>query len=196
MQRILNKLIKINKINNFDEIRNLFLRHLENSDLTYIKELRGQFKENLLLSVSLFICLFSMAGIPHLIGFFSIQMVLYSSIMNGYYFMSLVCIITSVISTYYYLTIIKVTLADYVNYKISPNNKDYSNIVNIISQNKEGITIREEKIIKDNRYSYYFLTTQHTILISILTLLIFLFIFNPTLLLNSFKLLSLNFFIC
>ena len=77
-------------------------------DIRYISELKGLFFSNPLLSLSLGICLFSMAGIPPLIGFFSKQFVLYSALQNGYYFISLIAIIVSVISASYYLKIIKV----------------------------------------------------------------------------------------
>jgi len=80
----------------------------KNSDVTFIKELAGQFQSNPLLSISLAICLFSMAGIPPLVGFFAKQMVLYSSIHTGYYFLSIVAILVSVISASYYLKIVRV----------------------------------------------------------------------------------------
>jgi NADH-ubiquinone oxidoreductase chain 2 len=77
-------------------------------DISYISELKGQFFFNPLLSLSLSICLFSMAGIPPLIGFYSKQFVLYSALQNGYYFMTIVAILVSVVSASYYLKIIKV----------------------------------------------------------------------------------------
>lgn len=40
------------------------------NDINYISELKGQFFLNPVLSITLTICLFSMAGIPPLIGFF------------------------------------------------------------------------------------------------------------------------------
>ena len=81
-------------------------------DIRYIYELKGLFFTNPLLSLSLCISLFSMAGIPPLIGFFSKQFVLYSALQNGYYFISLIAIIVSVISASYYLKIIKVLHTD------------------------------------------------------------------------------------
>jgi NADH-ubiquinone oxidoreductase chain 2 len=78
------------------------------NDIQYIQELKGIFFENPVLSLSLSICLFSMAGAPPLIGFFSKQFVLYVAIQKGYYFISIVAIIVSIISAYYYLNIIKV----------------------------------------------------------------------------------------
>jgi NADH-ubiquinone oxidoreductase chain 2 len=86
------------------------IRHLSTSitDLSFISQLKGQFFANPVLGLSLAICLFSMAGVPPLVGFFAKYMVLYSAIEKGYYFLALVGIIASVISASYYLRIIRV----------------------------------------------------------------------------------------
>ena len=78
------------------------------SDIKYIVELKGLFFSNPLLSLSLTICLFSMAGVPPLLGFFSKQFVLYSAMQSEYYFIGIMAILLSVISASYYLKIIKV----------------------------------------------------------------------------------------
>lgn len=80
-------------------------------NISYILELKGQFFLNPLLSISLSICLFSMAGIPPLIGFFSKQFVLSSAIQSGYFFIAFVAILVSVVSASYYLRIIKLLLS-------------------------------------------------------------------------------------
>ncbi len=77
-------------------------------DIEYIKFLKGFFYINPLLSISFSISLFSLAGVPPLIGFFAKQQVLYSSNSAGYFFLSLIAILVSVISAYYYLKIIKI----------------------------------------------------------------------------------------
>nr|WVH38240.1 NADH dehydrogenase subunit 2 [Trametes gibbosa] len=77
-------------------------------DIKYINELKGLFFNNPVLSLSLTICLFSMAGVPPLLGFFSKQFVLYSAMQSGYYFIGIIAILVSVISASYYLKIIKV----------------------------------------------------------------------------------------
>ena len=86
-----------------------------NKDISFISEFKGLFFSNPLLSVSLAVSLFSMAGIPPLIGFFSKQLVLYSALQNGYYFISVLAIIVSVISCSYYLQIIKVLFTEKLN---------------------------------------------------------------------------------
>ena len=137
------------------------------SDIIYIYEFKGQFIFNPLLSLSLSICLFSMAGIPPLIGFFSKQFVLLSAIQNGYYFMALVAIIVSVISASYYLKIIKTIYTK-------------SN---------------ELKILSNNELKFYpLLTNVHSFFISILTLIILLFVLKPSIILSSIRILSISIF--
>ena len=86
----------------------LALGYLMRSELALISQLKGQFFDNPILGLSLAICLFSMAGIPPLVGFFAKYMVLYSAIENGYNFLALIGILASVISAAYYLRMIRV----------------------------------------------------------------------------------------
>ncbi|PKU62787.1 NADH-ubiquinone oxidoreductase chain 2 [Dendrobium catenatum] len=87
-------------------------RSVNTSSIQFIDQLKGKGKSNPLLGLSLAICLFSMAGIPPLIGFFAKQMVLYSSTHGGYYFLSIIAILVSVISASYYLKILRVIYFD------------------------------------------------------------------------------------
>ena len=95
---------------------------LIDADIKFISELKGQFYYNPLISLCLSVCLFSMAGIPPLIGFFSKQFVLYSAVQSGYIFISIVAILVSVISASYYLKIIKVLLDKNEDNNITINN--------------------------------------------------------------------------
>ena len=135
-----------------------------------------------------------MAVISPLIGFFSKQMVLYSAIQSGYYFMSIIAILVSVISASYYLKIIKVLFTESENSELSlkTNNKLNSPIVPLypLSKNIPFVDVH------DNYYVSYYITNLHSFLISTLTLLILLFILKPSLLLNSTQLLSLSLFYC
>lgn len=142
-------------------------------DIQFIEELKGQFKENPLLALSLAICLFSMAGIPPLIGFFAKQLVLYSSTHAGYYFLSIVAILVSVISASYYLKIIRVIYAFADQDTSNTNSNTLSAGQNTTS---DGIT------------------NVHSFLIASLTMLITLFVLQPTILLNSCHLLALSLF--
>ena len=91
------------------------------SPIQLISQLKGYFKINPLLAISLAITLYSFIGVPPLIGFFAKQMILSAAIDNGYIFMSLIAILTSVISAVYYLVIIKYMFFEKNEYKI--NNK-------------------------------------------------------------------------
>jgi len=104
------------------------------------------------LAISLAITLFSFAGLPPLIGFFAKQQVLSAALNQGFYFLVLVGILTSVVSAVYYLRIIKLVFFD------------------------------KNESIAYNKYSYYFASSSPflTITISVLTLIILLFIFSPT----------------
>lgn len=85
---------------------------IQNTDIQFISQLSGQFRQNPLLALSMIVCLFSMAGIPPLMGFFAKYAVLYTSIHNGYYFISIIAILTSVISAAYYLRVVRVVYFD------------------------------------------------------------------------------------
>lgn len=156
----------------------------EITDVKYIYDLKGQFFSNPLLVLSLTICLFSMAGIPPLIGFFSKQFVLYSAVQSGYYFMAIVAILVSVISASYYLKIIRVLHTESTN-KIDQNNKVATSLPlsdsAVLDGNIQGAGI--------NTISNY-----HSFLISSLTLTILLFVLKPSIFLNITQLLSLSLF--
>jgi NADH-ubiquinone oxidoreductase chain 2 len=134
-------------------------------DIRYISELKGQFTSNPLLSLSMALCLFSMAGVPPLLGFFAKQQVLYAATYSGYYFMSIVAILVSVISASYYLQIIKVM-------HFSPRT----------SLPAEGLATSS------------IISSSHSMLISVITLSLVLFMLNPNIILNSTHLLALTLF--
>ena len=122
--------------------------------------------------------------IPPLIGFFSKQFVLYSAIESGYYFMSILAILVSVISASYYLKIIRLLHTDIDTNSIKENNKLLNNIINNNNNYNNLENIETETVISN----------FHSLLISVLTLSILLFIFKPSIILNSTQLLSLSLF--
>nr|UIX25577.1 NADH dehydrogenase subunit 2 [Tricholoma matsutake]UIX25605.1 NADH dehydrogenase subunit 2 [Tricholoma matsutake] len=176
------------------ELENQFKIFQTNSnmikDIRYISELKGQFFLNPLLSLSLSICLFSMAGIPPLIGFFSKQFVLYSAVQSGYNFIALVAIIVSVISASYYLKIIRVLHTETLdsNEIIEEKAKEKEKNFSLLLENSNDFSLNN----LDNTGTI--LTNFHSFLISSLTLSILFFILKPTLILNSTQLLSLSLF--
>lgn len=76
-------------------------------DINKISDLKGASTALPLLSFSFILMLFSMAGIPPLLGFFAKQQVLSSCLESGNWFLSLVAILVSVISACYYLRIVR-----------------------------------------------------------------------------------------
>lgn len=152
-------------------------------DIRYISEFKGQFFLNPLLSLSLSLCLFSMAGIPPLIGFFSKQFVLYSALQSGYNFIALVAIIVSVISASYYLKIINILITETLETK------------DVVEESNNNLLLLENKNESiNNNTTETLLTNFHSFLISSLTLSILFFILKPSLILNSTQLLSLSLF--
>jgi NADH-ubiquinone oxidoreductase chain 2 len=93
-------------VKNKEDQTNLGLVDVNNSPIQLISQLKGYFYINPFLSLSLAITIFSFVGIPPLIGFFAKQMVLSAALDNGYIFLSLIAILTSVIGAGYYLNII------------------------------------------------------------------------------------------
>jgi NADH-ubiquinone oxidoreductase chain 2 len=144
---------------------NLINNNLINSDINLISQLKGQFFHNPILSLCLTICLFSMAGVPPLIGFFSKYYVLYSAIDSHYYLMGIVAILTSVISASYYIKIIRVLHTE--------------------EKNVNSNTTESNELVLNNLHSF---------LISSLTLGLLLFLIKPTIILNSVQLLSMLLF--
>jgi NADH-ubiquinone oxidoreductase chain 2 len=172
----------INKENSINKFKVLQINEIK--DIRYISELKGQFLNNPLLSLSLSICLFSMAGIPPLIGFFSKQFVLYSAVQSGYNFIAVLAILVSVISASYYLKIIKVLHTENES-SVEINLEESSNKLNNTNSVMNNNSLNNEVTL---------LTNFHSFLISTLTLTILLFILKPSLILNSTQLLSLSLF--
>ena len=168
-----------------------------NSPIQFINQIKGFFILNPILSISLGLTLYSLIGIPPLIGFFGKQTILSSSLDQGYIFISLIAILTSVISAVYYLNIIKLIFFDKPNY-ITNSMIKKNLIVNKMELilfgnpkyrinpmiNKKFIVKKEILLPYKNIDNFMCLSGNLTLIMSILTLIITLFIFNPEELLN------------
>ena len=135
----------------------------QSSDVQFTSQLSGQFRQNPILALSMIVCLFSMSGIPPLMGFFAKYAVLYTAIHNGYYFISLVAILASVVSAAYYLRVVRVLYFD---------------------EAPEGTS----SISEDTGV----LTSTHSYIIAVLTLFIVLFVLQPSIILNSTQLMAMS----
>lgn len=150
-----------------------------NSPVQLINQVKGYFYINPFISISFAITIFSFIGVPPMIGFFAKQMILSAALDNGYVFMALVAILTSVIGAGYYLNLVKQIFfykSDYqkntaINNRtltghILPN--DYSKKHTNASQN--DVKFKPENITINSAISSS---------ISVITLLLILFIFVP-----------------
>lgn len=135
----------------FSNKQKINLLDKNNSPIQLVTQLKGYFFINPLLALSLAITLFSLVGIPPLIGFFSKQMVLSAALDSGYVFLTLIAILTSVVSAVYYLGIIKQIFFD----------------------------LPEDDTTQQFTFFNIFLSTYLTITVSSLTLILLLFIFTP-----------------
>ena len=167
------KEIDTKKYTNNEEVVNKYRYQDENtSPIQLISQLKGYYYINPMMALSLCITLFSFVGVPPLIGFFGKQMILSAALDNGYIFMSLVAILTSVISAVYYLFVIKQIFFEKPSYKLNPVLNDLS--LNCVISN--GKTILKKTMLKVNNIV---ISSSLSVIISILTLIILLFIFIP-----------------
>jgi NADH-quinone oxidoreductase subunit N len=90
----------------------LFMMKRNNEYYEKIEDLSGLSKNHPLLSVSLLIILFSLAGIPPMAGFFAKFYVFTSVIQESMYFLAITGLFSAVISAFYYLRIIKIIYFD------------------------------------------------------------------------------------
>ena len=150
-----------------------------NSPVQLVNQIKGYFHINPFIAISLAVTIFSFIGIPPIIGFFAKQMILSAALENGYIFMALVAIITSVIGAGYYLNLIKQIFFYKENYRINPSISNISLVGYTIpyslsnektSLNKEYILFKPKNIALNSALSS---------VISIITLLLVLFIFMP-----------------
>ena len=161
------------------------LTDTNNSPIQIIDQLRGYYNVNAVLSISLAITLFSLVGIPPLIGFFAKQMVLSAALDSGYVFITLIAVLTSVISAFYYLSIIKQIF--------------FENNIYTPDQWLKNFKAQIKPLYgKDLNQDIYFginnvvLSNYYTITISILTLTLLLFMYNPINLLDIVLLLGIT----
>ena len=112
-----------------------------NSPIQLVSQLKGYFYINPYLALSLAITLFSFVGVPPLIGFFAKQMILSAALDNGFVFMSLIAILTSVIGAVYYLNVVKQIFFFKNEYKINPSLVNLELTGNIVTkQNAEVVS--------------------------------------------------------
>jgi len=160
-----------------------------NSPVQLINQVKGYFYVNPFIAISLSITLFSFVGVPPVIGFFAKQMILSAALDNGYIFMALVAILTSVIGAGYYLAIVKQIFfykGDYSKIDSDSVAQGYfrnsyvneAHMVGYVLDNRKGNT---DKPLKKIPFKTDSITINSSLssTISIITLLLILFIYVP-----------------
>jgi NADH-quinone oxidoreductase subunit N len=90
----------------------LFMIRKSENYFENIEDLSGLSKNHPILSISLLIVLFSLAGIPPLAGFFAKFYIFMAVIEQSMYFLAVIGLLSTVIAAYYYLRIIKIIYFD------------------------------------------------------------------------------------
>jgi NADH-ubiquinone oxidoreductase chain 2 len=153
-----------------------------NSPVQLISQIKGYFYINPFIAISLAITIFSFIGVPPMIGFFAKQMILSAALDNGYIFMALVAIITSVIGAGYYLNLIKQLFFYKGNYQRNPSINNIALVGHILpynysSKDINSITTQEKSVLfKPENIT---INSALSSAISVITSLLILFIFIP-----------------
>ena len=90
----------------------LFMLRKKNIFFEKIEDLSGLSTNHPILSISLLVILFSLAGIPPLAGFFAKFYVFMAVIEQSMYFLAIVGLLSTVVATFYYLRLIKIIYFD------------------------------------------------------------------------------------
>jgi NADH-ubiquinone oxidoreductase chain 2 len=95
------------------------LSEKNNSPIQLISQLKGYFSINPILALCLVITMFSFVGLPPLVGFFGKQMVLLTALDNNKTILVITAVLTSVIGAVYYLSVVKAIYFDKAEYEKS-----------------------------------------------------------------------------
>ena len=104
--------ISIYAVMNLGMFACIFLMKRDGKYCENLNDLSGISKHHPILSISLLIILFSLAGIPPMAGFFAKFYIFMSVIESGMYTLAIVGLLSTVISAFYYLRIIKIIYFD------------------------------------------------------------------------------------
>ena len=104
--------ISIYAVMNIGAFACIFLMKRNGKYIEDIQELSGASKNHPLMSLSLLIILFSLAGIPPMAGFFAKFYVFMAVVESGMFTLAAIGLVTTVVSAFYYIRIIKIMYFD------------------------------------------------------------------------------------
>jgi len=145
------------------------------------------------LAFCLAVTIFSLSGIPPLIGFFAKQQVLLASMQMDYYFVSIIAILTSVIGAAYYLRIIKfIYFYDDVFMPYYMKNQEVNTNNNLIDFTKESdFTI--DSVNKESELPML-PSNSLSLIIAVLTNISLFYIIKPYILINAIYMITIPLF--
>ena len=111
----------------------LFMLKRENQYFDKVEDLSGLSKNHPLLSLSMMIILFSLAGIPPLAGFFAKFYIFTAVIEQSMYFLAIVGLLSTVIAAFYYIRLIKVMYFDEQREKYDLNHSISLKMILVVS---------------------------------------------------------------
>jgi NADH-ubiquinone oxidoreductase chain 2 len=123
------------------------------SPIRYVSQLSGIFYSYPYLAISLAITLFSLVGIPPLIGFYAKYFIIVDTIKSQSYFIVFILILASVISSFYYLRIIKILFETNTSSDLTIFNTLNININNNSNSNKNSNDNNTSNF--NNQFEYY-----------------------------------------
>lgn len=158
----------------------------------FLTNFKGMHYTDPFLAFCLSVTIFSLTGIPPLIGFFAKQQVLLASMQIDYYFISIIIILTSVIGAAYYLRIIKfiyfyddVFMPYYLN--LESNNKlvNYTNKSSKFTFNFDDLNSNSLSMLPSNNLS---------LIIALFTNISLFYILKPYILINVIYMITISLF--
>ena len=99
-------------LNIWSIIISLEIRNKSDGQVKYINDLQGLVKSNPLLTYTLAINMFSMAGVPPLAGFLAKFYLLFGALESSFKIIVIISILLSIISAFYYIRFIKIIFFD------------------------------------------------------------------------------------
>jgi len=198
-----NRNIKINTIYNhlvIKEDTDYYDFNKEDSEWLYtpvpfLTNFKGMHFSDPYLAFCLSVSVFSLAGIPPLIGFFAKQQVLLAAMQLDYYFLSIIAILTSVIGAAYYLRIIKfiyfyddVFMPLYINNIYSNNNED----INFSNEFSKSIFFEDSN--NESNDLFMLPSNNLSLVIALLTNVSLFYILKPYVLINAIYMITIPMF--
>ena len=196
---------KINTIHNYSlihhELRYYDFKTEESNWLytpvPFLTNFKGMHYSDPFLAFCLSVTIFSLTGIPPLIGFFAKQQVLLASMQIDYYFVSIIAILSSVIGAAYYLRIIKFiyfyddVFMPYYIYIVNSNyNYDNNNLLDLTKKSEFILSFDDFK----NNSVPMLPSNSLSLIIAILTNISLFYILKPYILINIIYMITIPIF--